>query len=106
MTVGPIWNTGGTETEISVPVSVLGPGPKWAATWGQWHCHCIDWGLNIGFAFALLCQVRGMSLESCLLYFLFHFYGWTESENGLSTDLAAVKQKAHEIKYNKMLKHF
>ena len=25
MTVGPIWNTGGTETEISVPVSVLGP---------------------------------------------------------------------------------
>ena len=25
MTVGPIWNTGGTETEIIVPVSVLGP---------------------------------------------------------------------------------
>ena len=25
MTVGPIWNTGGTETEINVPVSVLGP---------------------------------------------------------------------------------
>ena len=25
MTVGPIWNTGGTETEISVPISVLGP---------------------------------------------------------------------------------
>ena len=25
MTVGPLWNTGGTETEISVPVSVLGP---------------------------------------------------------------------------------
>ena len=30
MTVGPIWNTGGTETEIIVPVSVL--GPQWAAT--------------------------------------------------------------------------
>ena len=25
MTVGPIWNTGGTEMEIIVPVSVLGP---------------------------------------------------------------------------------
>ena len=25
MPVGPIWNTGGTETVISVPVSVLGP---------------------------------------------------------------------------------
>ena len=25
MAVGPIWNTGGTEMEISVPVSVLGP---------------------------------------------------------------------------------
>ena len=25
MTVGPIWNTGGTKTEIIVPVSVLGP---------------------------------------------------------------------------------
>ena len=25
MTVGPIWNTCGTETEIIVPVSVLGP---------------------------------------------------------------------------------
>ena len=25
MTVGLIWNTGGTETEIIVPVSVLGP---------------------------------------------------------------------------------
>ena len=25
MTVCPIWNTGGTETEIIVPVSVLGP---------------------------------------------------------------------------------
>ena len=25
MTVGPIWNTGGTETKIIVPVSVLGP---------------------------------------------------------------------------------
>ena len=25
MNVGPIWNTSGTETEISVPVSVLGP---------------------------------------------------------------------------------
>ena len=25
MAVGPIWNTGGTETVISVPVSVLGP---------------------------------------------------------------------------------
>ena len=25
MTVGPIWNTGGTKTEISVPISVLGP---------------------------------------------------------------------------------
>ena len=25
MTVGPIQNTGGTETEIIVPVSVLGP---------------------------------------------------------------------------------
>ena len=25
MTVGPIWNTGGTETEIIVPISVLGP---------------------------------------------------------------------------------
>ena len=28
--VGPIWNTGGTETEIRVPVSVL--GPEWAGT--------------------------------------------------------------------------
>ena len=25
MIVDPIWNIGGTETEISVPVSVLGP---------------------------------------------------------------------------------
>ena len=25
MTVGPIWNIGGTETEIIFPVSVLGP---------------------------------------------------------------------------------
>ena len=25
MTVGPIWNTGGTETEIIVPISLLGP---------------------------------------------------------------------------------
>ena len=24
-TVGPIWNTGGIETEIIIPVSVLGP---------------------------------------------------------------------------------
>ena len=31
MTMGPIWNTGGTEMEIIVPVSVL-LGPKWAAT--------------------------------------------------------------------------
>ena len=30
MTVGPIWNTGGTETEISLTVSVL--GPQWAGT--------------------------------------------------------------------------
>ena len=30
MTVGPIWNTGGTETEITVPVSVL--DPQWAGT--------------------------------------------------------------------------
>ena len=28
MTVGPIWNTGGTETEIIVPVSVLGLQPS------------------------------------------------------------------------------
>ena len=25
ISMGPIWNTGGTETVISVPVSVLGP---------------------------------------------------------------------------------
>ena len=25
MAVGPIWNTGGTKTEIIVPVSVMGP---------------------------------------------------------------------------------
>ena len=30
MIVDPIWNIGGTETEISVPVSVL--GPQWAGT--------------------------------------------------------------------------
>ena len=35
MTVGPIWNTGGTETEISVPVLVLGPQRAWTEMGGE-----------------------------------------------------------------------
>ena len=42
MTVGPIWNTGGTETEISVPVSVLGPqraGTEMGGDLRKCQCH-------------------------------------------------------------------
>ena len=30
ISMGPIWNTGGAETVISIPVSVLGPQRAWS----------------------------------------------------------------------------
>ena len=59
MTVGPIWNTGGTETEIIVPVSVLGPQRALTEMGGD-HRYMLD-RLHVK---ATICPLDAMSLKS------------------------------------------
>ena len=70
MAVGPIWNTGGTEMEIIVPVSVLGPQRAGTEMSGDRCAVALISGLELITSFRLLHLIShlifrsNMSLES------------------------------------------